>query len=1155
MEKLEVLDLQSSRSSYEDLSHLVQPFELEEDKSRTIYIDDHEKNSPFRYPNNYVKTSKYTWWNFIIKNVIFEQFRRYANIYFLIVSLLQQIPNISPTGKYTTLIPLIIVLSVTALKEAYEDLHRHRQDREVNNRKVQVLRGSKFEFIPWKDVLVGDIVKVVNGDYIPADLILLSSSEPDGLAYIETANLDGETNLKSRQAIPETHHSKTVELLQEYRGSLMRTELPNQKLYHFTGFIQIKDKKYSLSAQQTLLRGAMLRNTKWVFGVAFFTGHDTKLMKNANKAPVKRSNVERVLNIQVLLIFCLLILISAVCTIGYSIWQSENVDSAWYLLLKEDTVLPATGSLGNFLAFLTFIILFNNLVPISLYVTVELVKFGQAYFINNDEKMYYEENDTPALARTSNLNEELGQVQYIFSDKTGTLTANRMEFKKCTFGGKSYGSGETEISLAAQARKDGTFEESRALQEFMKKNNNKKEFTFDDQRLLEDLKNGENSRAINEALHLLALCHTVIPEETEDGMIFQASSPDENALVVAAKCFGFTFSKRTQKTLAIRVDGQEKEYKLLNVLEFTSARKRMSVILEDPEGKIILYCKGADTVIYERLGENQEYKESTAEHLKNFAVEGLRTLCLAKAEINREEYLEWQKKFEDANTRISNREEELSKVAELIEKNLFLLGATGVEDKLQDGVPETIATLAKAGIKIWVLTGDKQETAINIGFACKLLRPDMELIIVNKKTKGGTKKKLETLLKTYEEVGEENEDLALVIDGETLNFALEDDLQLTLLELAVKCKAVICCRVTPLQKASIVRLVRVNKSAISLAIGDGANDVSMIQEAHVGVGISGEEGLQAARASDYSIAQFRFLKRLLLIHGRWSYRRISKVILYSFYKNILLYFTQFWYTFLNGASGQSLFERWTLGVYNILFTSIPVIVFGILDQDISDVFVNKYPELYRSGQRKYLFNIQVFWGVVLNAVYHSFLVFILTVLIYDNGVIRSNGTSIDLWSMGTTMYTCIVIIVTLKLALEARYWTKIFLVALGISMALWLLWLLVYSTINLWPIGPLRTGEDLLWVPYQLFASPVFYLSVFLIVVIAISRDVIWKFVYRTYFPRSYHLIQEKQKLDHSMQRDRSGTWLTKNQLFQKKKRPSQTKIKRPYRHSGFVGV
>jgi phospholipid-transporting ATPase len=378
----------------------------------------------------------------------------------------------------------------------------------------------------------------------------------------------------------------------------------------------------------------------------------------------------------------------------------------------------------------------------------------------------------------------------------------------------------------------------------------------------------------------------------------------------------------------------------------------MSTVVRSPDGKIKLYCKGADTVILERLSENNPFTEQTLQHLEEYATEGLRTLCISMREISEEEYRIWSGIYEKASTTLTNRQEELDKAAEMIEKELFLLGATAIEDKLQDGVPETIHTLQQAGIKIWVLTGDRQETAINIGLSCKLIQEEMSLIIVNEESHWETKDFLEKKIQAMKgRVNPDAEPLALIIDGRTLEFALEKDLEKTFLELATLCKAVVCCRVSPLQKALVVKLVKRHLKAILLAIGDGANDVSMIQAAHVGVGISGLEGMQAARSADVAISQFRFLKKLLLVHGAWSYQRLSKLILYSFYKNIALYMTQFWFTFKNVFSGQVIYESWTITYYNVLFTVLPPIVMGVFDQYVSARMLDRYPQMYILGQK------------------------------------------------------------------------------------------------------------------------------------------------------------------------------------------------------------
>jgi phospholipid-translocating ATPase len=354
--------------------------------------------------------------------------------------------------------------------------------------------------------------------------------------------------------------------------------------------------------------------------------------------------------------------------------------------------------------------------------------------------------------------------------------------------------------------------------------------------------------------------------------------------------------------------GERREMTLLHVLEFNSTRKRMSVIMRGENGRIILICKGADSVIYERLDtdnvtmEQQQMRDNTLKDLARFANEGLRTLCIACRVLDENIYQEWAARYKEASNSIHNRDEQMENVCEEIEDNLTLIGGTAIEDKLQEGVPDTIALLAKAGIKIWVLTGDKIETAINIGFACNLLTKDMLLLSVNARDEQET---LEQLQNSQNQVNQVSgiQKCALVIDGESLKYALEAPAKDELLRLGTQCVAVVCCRVSPMQKAKVVNLVKKGLKVMTLSIGDGANDVSMIQEANVGVGISGEEGRQAVMASDYAIAQFRYLGKLILVHGRWSYLRTSEMILTFFYKNIMWTLVLFWYQIFCGYVG------------------------------------------------------------------------------------------------------------------------------------------------------------------------------------------------------------------------------------------------------------
>ena len=742
---------------------------------RLIYLNNPPANSANRYIDNHVSTAKYNAVTFLPK-FLFEQFSKYANLFFLFTAVLQQIPNISPTNRYTTIVPLIIVLLVSAGKELIEDLKRKNSDKSLNYSKAKALKGSSFENIKWINVAVGDIIRVESEEPFPADLVLLASSEPEGLCYIETANLDGETNLKIKQAIPETANFVSPNELSRLSGRI-RSEQPNSSLYTYEAAMTLHagggEKELPLAPDQLLLRGAVLRNTPWVYGVVVFTGHETKLMRNATATPIKRTQVERTVNIMILMLVGILIILSIISSIGDLVIRGTAREKLQYLHYGD-----YSGAGQFFSDILTYWVLYSNLVPISLFVTIEIVKYYQAFLINSDLDMYYDRTDTPAICRTSSLVEELGQIEYIFSDKTGTLTCNMMEFRQCSIGGIQYADEVPEDRRATDNSAGGV---------------------YDLNRLRQNLEEDATGFAIHHFLTLLAICHTVIPERRDEkaGEIkYQAASPDEGALVEGAVMLGYRFLARKPRAVTITVAGEEVDYELLAVCEFNSTRKRMSTIYRCPDGKVRCYCKGADTVILERLGRDNPIVESTLQHLEEYATEGLRTLCLAMREIPEDEFQQWWQIFEKASTTVSgNRAEELDKAAELIEHDFHLLGATAIEDKLQDGVPDTIHTLQEAGIKVWVLTGDRQETAINIGMSCKLISEDMSLLIVNEETAEGTRDNISKKLgaiRSQSSGGAELETLALVIDGKSLTYALERGLDKEFLDLACLCKAVIC---------------------------------------------------------------------------------------------------------------------------------------------------------------------------------------------------------------------------------------------------------------------------------------------------------------------------------------------------------------------------
>ncbi|CAN6283189.1 unnamed protein product [Urochloa humidicola] len=1102
---------------------------------RTVYCNDREANAPVGYKGNSVSTTKYSILTFLPKG-LFEQFRRVANLYFLMISILSTTP-ISPVHPVTNVVPLSLVLLVSLIKEAFEDWKRFQNDMSINNAHVDILQGQHWESTPWKRLQVGDIVRIKQDGYFPADLLFLSSTNPDGVCYIETANLDGETNLKIRKALEKTWDFVSPDRASGFKGEV-QCEQPNNSLYTFTGNLIVDKQTIPLSPNQLLLRGCSLRNTEYIVGAVIFTGHETKVMMNSMNVPSKRSTLEKKLDKLILALFATLFSMCVIGAIGSGVFINEKY---FYLGLRghvEDQFNPKNRFVVTILTMFTLITLYSTIIPISLYVSIEMIKFIQCtQFINNDIHMYHAESDTPALARTSNLNEELGQVEYIFSDKTGTLTRNLMEFFKCSIGGQMYGTGITEIEKGGAERAGIRIDDDEAKRSASAVH--EKGFNFDDARLMRGAwRNEHNPEACKEFFRCLAICHTVLPEgeETPEKISYQAASPDEAALVAAAKNFGFFFYRRTPTTVMVRESHVERmgsiqdvPYEILNVLEFNSTRKRQSVVCRFPNGRLVLYCKGADNVVYERLADgNHDMKKTSREHLEQFGSAGLRTLCLAYRDLNREQYESWNEKFVQAKSSLRDRDKKLDEVAELIEKDLILIGCTAIEDKLQEGVPACIETLSAAGIKIWVLTGDKMETAINIAYACSLVNNDTKQFIISSETdaireaedRGDPveiarviKDSVKQSLKSFHDearhslISTPERKLALIIDGRCLMYALDPTLRVDLLGLSLICHSVVCCRVSPLQKAQVTSLVKKGAQKITLSIGDGANDVSMIQAAHVGIGISGQEGMQAVMASDFAIAQFRFLTDLLLVHGRWSYLRLCKVITYFFYKNLTFTLTQFWFTFQTGFSGQRFYDDWFQSLYNVIFTALPVIIVGLFDKDVSALLSKRYPQLYKEGIRNSFFKWRVIavWGFF--AFYQSIVFFYFTAAASRHGH-GSSGKILGLWDVSTMAFSCVVLTVNLRLLMACNSITRWHYISVAGSIVAWFLFIFIYSAI----MTSFDRQENVYFVIYVLMSTFFFYLTLLLVPIIALFGDFLYLSIQRWLFPYDYQIIQEQHR-------------------------------------------
>ncbi|KAL3678117.1 hypothetical protein R1sor_021073 [Riccia sorocarpa] len=1150
----------------------------DEQDTRVVYINNPDRTfekSPVA--NNKIRTSKYTFLTFLPRN-LFEQFHRIAYIYFLIIVVLNQIPQLAVFGRTASLFPLVFVLVITAVKDAYEDWGRHRSDRTENNRLSQVLQEGHFKPKNWKHIRVGEVIKIYSNETVPCDMVLLGTSDASGVAYVQTLNLDGESNLKSRYARQETSakHPETGPI----SGTLI-CETPNRNIYDFSAYMDLDGVHLPLGPKNIILRGCELKNTSWVVGVAVYAGSETKAMLNSSGTQSKRSRLEQEMNRETLWLGSFLLIICLVGGIGMGVWLRKHDDELnqlpyyrkkSYSTSDDGDVYNYYGVVGEAIfGFLSCIIVFQIMVPISLYISMELVRLGQAYFMTRDIEMYHEAADTPFQCRALNINEDLGQIKYIFSDKTGTLTENTMEFFSASINGVDYS--DAKVSLDAPGEIEGIAEVVEVLS--TRRAWKPKTGAKVDPNLVKGLQNSlksEEVSALQEYFLVLAACNTIVPtmvsisqetgqlemqavsSEGGTGLIeYQGESPDEQALVAAAAAYGYTLLERNSSYIVIDVLGEIQRFEVLGIHEFDSVRKRMSVIVRGPDEKIKLLMKGADAAVLDLLGHSDlkelaastksqdELQTATVSHLDRYAREGLRTLVVAAKELDPATVDRWRAKYNKASSALADRAGLLRAAAEVVEKNLTLLGATGIEDKLQKGVPETIALLREAGLQVWVLTGDKQETAISIAFSCMLLTRDMQQIIVNETTMDGCREALASAKATYgirpqqqrreffrwrkkktvnniaadgpagavgvspnSELLTRNtgQPLALIIDGNSLVYCLSEELEQELYEVGSACKVVVCCRVAPLQKAGVVSLVKRKTKGITLAIGDGANDVSMIQMADVGIGISGQEGRQAVMASDFAMGQFRFLKRLLLVHGHWNYARLGYMVLYNFYRNAVFVMMLFWYILYAAFSPQTAISDWNLVFFSLIYTSIPTIVVGILDKDVSHKTLLRYPPLYMHGQRGASYSQALFWAFMLDTLWQSLVLFYVPYFTFRH-------SDVGIWGLGSLWTISVVVLVNIHLAMDIHRWTYIHHIAVwGSILATWIC-MLVMDSLTLEALLPQYR------VIYHTAADWRYWFDILLILALALLPRFCVKVFWQRFFPSDIQIALEAEVKGH----------------------------------------
>uniref|UniRef100_A0A673CVD3 Phospholipid-transporting ATPase n=1 Tax=Sphaeramia orbicularis TaxID=375764 RepID=A0A673CVD3_9TELE len=1229
-----------------------------ENKTRTVHANilydnaKGEENPNRHYANNKIKTTKYTLLSFLPKN-LFEQFHRFANVYFVFIALLNFVPVVNAFQPELALAPVVFILSVTAIKDLWEDYRRHRSDKEINHMDCLVYSRVERRYVEkyWKEVRVGDFIRLRCNEILPADVLLLTSSDPDRLCHIETATLDGETNLKQRQVV-RSFFDLDCDFDPTKYNSIIECEKPNNDLNRFRGYIIHRSgRRDALYKENLLLRGCTIRNTEEAVGIVIYAGHETKAMLNNNGPRYKRSKLERQMNVDVFWCVIILLVMCLFAAVGHGLWMFQYGDKrpVFDVLSPEGTDLSPIMS--AIYLFLTMIIVFQVLIPISLFVSIEIVKICQVFFIHQDMDLYDEETDSHLQCRALNITEDLGQMQYIFSDKTGTLTENKMVFRRCTVAGVEYSHDANARRLAMYQEMDSEEEECTShggtlprrdsvtshqsarvvLRSQSTKSHRRtgsraeakrasilskhtafsspmeKDITPDPQLLdkvnecssqmdfmrfhsqpmsqlpsdlsdiidffialticntvvvsspnqprqkvklsegyapplkspvktIEDfikrftpsrLTSGSNSSSSSSLITNRSSnrgCSSILSSPSAEKLRYEAESPDEAALVYAARAYKCSLVGRLPDQVTVELPHLGKlSFELLHTLGFDSTRKRMSVVVRHPlTDQITVYTKGADSVIMDLIkppntGENSHsvcfivYR--TQNYLNLYAADGLRTLCIAKKVLTKEEYACWLQRHLEAETAIQGREELLFESALRLETNLHLLGATGIEDRLQDGVPETIASLRKAGLQIWVLTGDKQETAVNIAYACKLLEPEEEILTLNADSQVNDTGHCFINENDYSadhiypssspsssSVPFMVHRLGLVIDGRTLAYALDKSLEDKFLAVARSCRSVLCCRSTPLQKSMVVKLVRNKLKVMTLAIGDGANDVSMIQVADVGVGISGQEGMQAVMASDFALPRFRYLQKLLLVHGHWCYSRLANMILYFFYKNAVTLI--FWYQFYCGFSGSAMIDQWYLIFFNLMFSAFPQLITGTLDKDVSAETLQQLPQLYISGQNSEEYKPYMFWMNMIDAFYQSLVCFFIPYFAYAD-------SDVDLFTWGTPITTLALFTILLHLGIETKTWTWMNWLSISFSIALFFTVALCYNA----SCPTCYSPSNPYWTMQRLLQDPLFYFLCVITPVTALLPRYFYRACQGTLFPSPVQVGRQLDKL------------------------------------------
>jgi len=897
---------------------------------RVIWI--HQKQ---KFPSNQMVHTKYNMLTFV-PLVLFNQFKYFFNLFFLVVALTQFYPPLQVGFQFTYIAPLVFVLLVTMIKEAADDISRYRRDSEANSQLYTRLDSHGGERIKAENIQVGDRLEIVANQRVPADLVLLHTSDQQGSVFIRTDQLDGETDWKLRNPVRVTQGMTTAAIAE--MDIKLQIEQPQARIYDFSG--------QAYFPSQRRLVGLQLENTMWAetvlaagtaIGLVIYTGTDTRSSKNSSPPTNKIGITDLELNTLSKYLCILMIVCSAIMLAGAGLSTNSPI-----ILFR-------------------YVLLLSSIIPISLRVNLDMAKMYYAHLISHDPNL------PGTQARSSVIPEELGRVQLLLSDKTGTLTQNDMVLKVLSL---NFARFDKDVAESHD-------ELTKLLRQDLAASGTPCSVAAGPRRPQRQL--------VRDAVAALALCHNVTPVSDETGeVVFQASSPDEIALVKFAAETGYSLHSRTQHHITLNASNHQENFEILHNFAFSSATKRMGLILRDDQNRVLVYFKGAEDAMTKFA--TQDKAGWVLEKCQDLANQGLRTLAVGQQLIEEEKYQAWKARYQQAALLMEGREAKEHELQDEFLRDMELLVVTGVEDRLQDGVAETVSRIRTAGIPVWMITGDKVETAKCIATSTQLYpkgytwKDLVNLLPANPSPEqeaaacADMKQFLEKLLRETRFV--------LAVDGSALRLALAVHPRL-FVEASLRATAVICCRVSPTQKASIVETIKTYSTHRICCIGDGGNDVGMIQAAHVGIGIPGKEGNQAALASDFSIAGFGALGALLLWHGRLSYKRTAKLGGFVFHRGLILSVIQSLFICLFYFVAIPIYNGLLMMGYTTVYTMLPVFAI-VLDEDSAVQTVLKFPELYKNMQKGRLLGFTSFLIWIWQSVYQGAIIMLLVIYLFPD---------------------------------------------------------------------------------------------------------------------------------------------------------------------------